>query len=115
MMRAPPIVTAYSSEQQMNSVYTYRGYTIDVRCEFKVDDPRDDAPADTPSFGFVAIVQVLAADVPSRVLAPIRLADDGGRLFSDSLNALRAGRSAGEIVVDDLLADSGAAEERPRC
>lgn len=96
----------------MNSAYTYRGYTIDVRCEFRLDPPRDPAPPDTLRFGFVAIVQVRAAGVAPRLLAPIRLGDDGGRLFRNTRNALRAGRAAGEIIVDDLLVDSGSAEGR---
>ncbi|AFQ51023.1 hypothetical protein [Burkholderia cepacia] len=100
----------------MNSAYTYRGYTIDVRCEFRLDAPRDHAPPDTLAlrFGFVAIVQVRAAGIAPRLLAPVRLADDGGRLFDDSINALRAGRAAGEIIVDDLLVDAGSADGRAR-
>ncbi len=96
----------------MNSAYTYRGYTIDVRCEFRLDLPRDHAPPDPLRFGFVAIGQVRAAGVAPRPLAPIRLGDDGGRLFRNTRNALRAGRAAGEIIVDDLLVDSGSAEGR---
>ncbi|WP_175689551.1 hydrogenase maturation factor [Burkholderia anthina] len=96
----------------MNSAYTYRGYTIDVRCEFRLDLPRDLAPPDPLRFGFVAIVQVRPAGVAPRVLTPIRLGDDGGRLFDNTRNALRAGRAAGEILVDDLLVDSGSAEGR---
>ncbi|TXG11029.1 hydrogenase maturation factor, partial [Burkholderia territorii] len=48
----------------MNSAYTYRGYTIDVRCEFRLDPPREHAPPPGAlRFGFVAIVQVRAAGV----------------------------------------------------
>ncbi|WP_269510645.1 hydrogenase maturation factor [Burkholderia sp. IMCC1007] len=96
----------------MNSAYSYRGYTIDVRCEFRVDVPADYAPPDPLQFGFVAIVQVRAAGVAPRLLAPIRLGDDGGRLFGNTRNALHAGRAAGEIIVDDLLVGSGSAEGR---
>ncbi|MBR8221354.1 hydrogenase maturation factor [Burkholderia ambifaria] len=99
----------------MNSAYTYRGYTIDVRCEFRLDEPRDHAPPpDTLRFGFVAVVQVRTAGSAPRLLAPVRLADDGGRLFGSTLNALRAGRAAGEIIVDDLLVDRGSADGRAR-
>ena len=97
----------------MNSAYTYRGYTIDVRCEFRLDPPRDDAPPpDALRFGFVAVVQVRTAGSAPRLLAPVRLADDGGRLFDDTLHALRAGRAAGEIIVDDLLIDAGPPDGR---
>ncbi|RQR40350.1 hydrogenase maturation factor [Burkholderia sp. Bp9143] len=97
----------------MNSAYTYRGYTIDVRCEFRLDQPRDHAPPpDTLRFGFVAVVQVRATGSAPRLLAPVRLGDDGGHLFDDSVDALRAGRAAGEIIVDDLLVDAGAADGR---
>ncbi|RQZ18704.1 hydrogenase maturation factor [Burkholderia sp. Bp9031] len=97
----------------MNSAYTYRGYTIDVRCEFRLDLPRNPAPPlDALRFGFVAIVQVRAAGNARRLLAPVRLAGDGGRLFDDTLDALRAGRAAGEIIVDDLLVDASPAKGR---
>ncbi|RQR36025.1 hydrogenase maturation factor [Burkholderia sp. Bp9142] len=97
----------------MNSAYTYRGYTIDVRCEFRLDPPRGHVPPpDTLRFGFVAVVQVRTAGRAPRLLAPVRLADDGGRLFDDTLDALRAGQAAGEIIVDDLLVDAGPPEGR---
>lgn len=91
----------------MTNAYTYRGYTIDVRCEHKIDITGiDEALDDDASRGFVAIVQIHATHAPSFFLAPIRLADDHGKLFADGLDALRAGRSAGEIIVDDLLIDT---------
>ncbi|WP_175921413.1 hydrogenase maturation factor [Burkholderia latens] len=97
----------------MNSAYTYRGYTIDVRCEFRLDPPREPAPPpDALRFGFVAVVHVRRAGSTPRVLAPVRLADDGGRLFDDTLHALRAGRAAGEFIVDDLLIDAGPPDGR---
>ncbi|AOJ96024.1 hypothetical protein [Burkholderia multivorans] len=98
----------------MTRAYTYRGYTIDVDCEFRLDETPDADTMDDARFGFVAVVQVRAVDTPSRVLAPIRLADDGGRLFTDSLAALRAGRCAGEILVDDLLIGTCAADRAAR-
>lgn len=96
----------------MNSAYTYRGYTIDIRCEFRLDESRDHAPPAPLRFGFVAVVQVRSAASVPRLLGPIRLADDGGRLFRNTRNALRAGRAAGEILVDDLLVDPGQAKGR---
>lgn len=98
----------------MNSAYTYRGYTINVRCEFRLDLTRDLAPPDPLQFGFVAIVQVRAAGAAPRVLAPVRLGDEGGRLFRNTRNALRAGRAAGEILVDDLLVGSGSGSAEGR-
>lgn len=90
----------------MTSAYTYRGYAIDVRCEHKIDTSGNNVSTDEVRHGFVAIIYVRAANVPSPLLAPIRLAGDHGKLFTDSLDALRAGRSAGEIIVDDLLVGS---------
>ncbi|UEP29605.1 MULTISPECIES: hydrogenase maturation factor [unclassified Burkholderia] len=87
----------------MNSAYTYRGYAIEVRCEHKVYASDTDVPTDDVSYGFVAIVHIRAANMPSLFLGPVRLADDHGKLFAESLDALRAGRSAGETLVDDLL------------
>lgn len=94
------------NEANMISAYTYCGYTIDVRCEHKVDGSHGDAIACETPPGFVAIVQVRAARARSFFLAPIRLADEQGKPFIDRLDALRAGRSAGEIIVDDLLVDT---------
>ncbi|PFH27613.1 hydrogenase maturation factor [Burkholderia sp. JKS000303] len=91
----------------MNSAYIYRGYTIDVRCEYQLDPARAAVTADHVDAGFVAVVQVRATDVPSFFLTPIRLADDRGKPFVDGMEALRAGRSAGEIIIDDLLVDVG--------
>ncbi|VWB35608.1 hydrogenase maturation factor [Burkholderia arboris] len=93
----------------MTSAYTYRGYAIDVRCEHKID-----ASTDEISRGFVAIVHIRSANVPSLLLAPIRLAGDHGKLFSDCLDALHAGRAAGEIIVDDLLVDASVNTHRGR-
>ncbi|NIE57786.1 MULTISPECIES: hydrogenase maturation factor [unclassified Burkholderia] len=95
----------------MTTEYTYRGYTIDVRCEHKVGAAGFDVTLDDDApRGYIAVVQIRATNVPSFFLAPIRLADDHGKLFADGLDALRAGRSAGEIIVDDLLV--GTCEER---
>lgn len=91
----------------MNSAYTYRGYTIDVRCEYQLDQAKTAVLTDQVEAGFVAVVQVRATEVPSFFLTPIRLADDRGKPFVDGLEALRAGRSAGEIIIDDLLVDAG--------
>ncbi|MET3818478.1 MULTISPECIES: hydrogenase maturation factor [Burkholderia] len=91
----------------MDSAYTYRGYTIDVRCEYQFDQASATLTTDHVDAGFVAVVQVRATAAPSFFLAPIRLADDRGKPFADGLEALRAGRSAGEIIIDDLLVDLG--------
>ncbi|OXI25531.1 hydrogenase maturation factor [Burkholderia sp. AU15512] len=90
----------------MTSSYTYRGYTIDVHCEHKTEVSRESSVTCETPLGYLAIVQVRAAHTRSCFLAPIRLADDQGKPFADSLDALRAGRSAGEIIVDDLLVDT---------
>ncbi|PFW74562.1 hydrogenase maturation factor, partial [Bacillus sp. AFS075960] len=42
----------------MTRAYTYRGYTIDVDCEFRLDDTPDADTMDDAHFGFVAVVQV---------------------------------------------------------
>ncbi|MBY8609918.1 hydrogenase maturation factor [Burkholderia arboris] len=89
----------------MDSAYTYRGYTIDVRCEYQFNQARAALTTNHVEAGFVAVVQVRATAAPSFFLTPIRLADDRGMPFVDGLEALRAGRSAGEIIIDDLLVD----------
>ncbi|WP_372454152.1 hypothetical protein [Burkholderia catarinensis] len=107
-----PSSRSLPSELQMHSTYTCHGYTIDVRCEFRLDEPPDHAPSDALPFGFVAVVQGRAAGIGPRRLAPVRLGNDDGHLSGDSINALRAGRAAGEIIVDDRLVDSGSADGR---
>ncbi|KVN30588.1 hydrogenase maturation factor [Burkholderia pyrrocinia] len=88
----------------MTSLYNYRGYTIEVRCEHQ---PVAAADTPAPAPGYVAVVQVRAGDTSSIFFSPVRLADDYGKPFADSLDALSAGRTAGEIIVDDLLSSAG--------
>ncbi|KVW39000.1 hypothetical protein [Burkholderia ubonensis] len=88
----------------MTSLYTYRGYTIEVRCEHQ---PAEAADMAAPAPGYVAVVQVRAGHTSSIFFSPVRLADDRGQPFADSLDALSAGRTAGEIIVDDLLSSAG--------
>ncbi|MBN3786072.1 hydrogenase maturation factor [Burkholderia sp. Ac-20353] len=87
----------------MNSTYDYHGYTIEVRCE--ADTGLADAGTATTSNsrGYVAVVQVRMANTSSLLFSPVRLAGDRGKPFAESLDALRAGRAAGQIIVDDLL------------
>ncbi|MBN3789486.1 hydrogenase maturation factor [Burkholderia sp. Ac-20353] len=88
----------------MTSKYTYRGYTIEVRCEHH---PAGDAGATALAPGYVAVVQVREGDTSSIFFSPVRLSDDTGKPFADTLDALSAGRAAGEIIVDDLLTNAG--------
>jgi len=90
-------------EAPMNRTYDYHGYTIEVRCE--VDGGLVDVCARTTSNrrGYVAVVQVRMSDTSSLLFTPVRLAGDRGKPFAESLEALSAGRAAGQIIVDDLL------------
>ncbi|UEP23042.1 hydrogenase maturation factor [Burkholderia ambifaria] len=87
----------------MNNTYDYHGYTIDVRCE--ADTGLADARTQTTSNsrGYVAVVRVRMTDTSSLLFTPVRLAGDRGKPFAESLDALRAGRAAGQIIIDDLL------------
>jgi len=90
-------------EAPMNSTYDYHGYTIEVRCE--VDTGLADACTQITRHvrGYVVVVQVRMSDTSSLLFTPVRLAGDRGKPFAESLEALRAGRAAGQIIVDDLL------------
>ncbi|WP_307872245.1 MULTISPECIES: hydrogenase maturation factor [Burkholderia] len=90
-------------EVPMNSTYDYHGYTIEVRCE--VDTGLADARTQITSNGrgYVVIVQVRMSDTSALLFTPVRLAGDRGKPFAESLEAVRAGRAAGQIIVDDLL------------
>lgn len=87
----------------MNSTYDYHGYTIEVRCEVETDlaDACNQTTSNRP--GYVAVVQVRMRDTCSLLFTPVRLAGDRGMPFAESLDALSAGRAAGQIIVDDLL------------
>ncbi|MGU7782169.1 hydrogenase maturation factor [Burkholderia sp. PU8-34] len=87
----------------MNSTYDYHGYTIDVRCEGEAGLADTGPKASSGNPGYVAVVQVRIRDTSSLLFTPVRLAGDRGKPFAEGLDALRAGRAAGQIIIDDLL------------
>jgi hypothetical protein len=57
-----------------------------------------------PLRGFVAVVQIRTVGATHPMVAPIRLAATNLQPFATQAEALMAGYSAGQRVVDDMLA-----------
>ncbi|MFM0501856.1 hypothetical protein [Paraburkholderia caffeinilytica] len=86
----------------MKRIYEYRGVQITVELE-PVPTFKDGAVLPV-SERFLAIVQVKTASAGVPLFAPLRLADDRSNYFSSQAEALMAGYSAGQRLVDDTAA-----------
>ena len=85
----------------MERAYKYKGFVITVELE-----PVWEASGSVtllPPRGFIAIVNIKIAGVALPMFAPIRLTADNQRPFANEADALMAGCSAGQRVVDDTL------------
>ncbi|WP_396328675.1 hypothetical protein [Burkholderia anthina] len=85
----------------MNRIYTYKGFTITVDLE-----PVWEASGNVtllPPRGFIAVVNIKMAGMVRPMVAPIRLTADNQQPFAKEADALMAGFSAGQRVVDDTL------------
>lgn len=85
----------------MRRVYNYKGYEVSVELE-----PVWEAAGGItllPPRGFVAVVHIRTAGAVRPTVAPIRLTADDQRPFKSEAEALMAGYSAAQRVVDDTL------------
>jgi hypothetical protein len=83
----------------MKRIYKYKGFEVSV-----VLEPVWKAAGGVtllPPLGYIAIVHIRLAGVP--MAGPIRLTGDAQRPFPREPDALMAGFSAGQRVVDDML------------
>ncbi|WP_341316347.1 hypothetical protein WN982_33735 [Paraburkholderia sp. IMGN_8] len=89
----------------MKRIYGYKGFEVTVELE----PVWETAGSVTllPPRGFIAVVQIRtvgAVGATRPVVAPLRLAAPSEQPFATQAEALMAGYSAGQRVVDDALA-----------
>jgi hypothetical protein len=85
----------------MKREYAYKGFQVTVELE-SVWQTSGGATLMRP-LGFVAIVNIRAAGATRAMVPPVRLSMDSQRPFPTEAEALMAGYSAGQRVVDDTL------------
>ncbi len=86
----------------MKRIYTYKGFEVVVELE-----PVWESVGSVtllPPRGFIAIVHIGLVGANRPMVAPIRLMADSQRPFATEAEALMAGYSAGQRIVDDTLA-----------
>ncbi|MEX3929688.1 hypothetical protein AB4Y36_37755 [Paraburkholderia sp. BR10936] len=87
----------------MERTYKYKGFAVTVILE-----PVWEASGNVtllPAHGYVPIVHIKAAGAIRPFVPPIRLAGDGKQPFPTQAEALMAGFSAGQRLIDDTLAE----------
>jgi hypothetical protein len=86
----------------MENVYSYKGFEITVELE----SVRAVSSEFTygPPVGYVAVVSICTADPRRPIGVPIRLVTEGHRVFGTADDALSAGLSAAQRVIDDRVA-----------
>jgi hypothetical protein len=93
--------SGWQSGASMKRTYNYKGYEVTVELE-----PVWEAVGGVtllPPRGFVAVVHIRAAGAVRPMVGPIRLTADSQHPFATEAEALMAGYSAGQRVVDDTL------------
>ncbi len=83
----------------MRRVYEYKGFHITV--ELKPVPEFKDGVILATSERFLTVVQVKMANAGVPLFAPVRLADVRSNYFSTEAEALMAGHTAGQRLVDD--------------
>ncbi|MBC8752311.1 MULTISPECIES: hypothetical protein [Paraburkholderia] len=87
----------------MKRVYVYQGFEVTVELEPEWVTEASGKGWLLPPKGFVAVVSICMEGATRPMVAPIRLMADSQRLFATEGDALMAGYSAGQRVVDDTL------------
>ncbi|MFC5427497.1 hypothetical protein ACFPTO_01540 [Paraburkholderia denitrificans] len=85
----------------MNRIYTYNGFSVAVDLE-QVWETSGNVTL-LPPRGFIAVVQIRRLGDARPMVAPIRLMADNQQPFAKEADALMAGFSAGQRIVDDTL------------
>jgi hypothetical protein len=86
----------------MKRIYRYKGFEVTVELEAVWETAG--SVTLLPPQGFVAVVEIRMVGATRPVVAPIRLAATTQHPFATQAEALMAGYSAGQRVVDDTLA-----------
>jgi hypothetical protein len=85
----------------MKKLYAYESFEISVELE-PVEKPCRGTALSAPQ-GFVAIVQIRVTGATRPLVAPIRLTASNRESFATEAEALMAGYSAGQRIVDDTF------------
>ncbi|SKD04817.1 hypothetical protein [Paraburkholderia hospita] len=85
----------------MERIYKYKGFEIAVELE-PVLETSGNVTLLQPR-GFIAIVQIKMAGIDCPLVTPVRLMADRQQPFATEADALMAGFSAGQRVVDDTM------------
>ncbi|WP_087754108.1 hypothetical protein [Paraburkholderia caledonica] len=83
----------------MKRIYEYKGFQIDVEPE-PVWKPGDGASLTGPE-GYLAVVRISTQTASVPIFAPLRLTGERSKPFATEAEALMAGYSAGQRVIDD--------------
>lgn len=83
----------------MEKIYSYKGFEVTV----KLESVRAVSGKFTygPPAGYIAVVSVCTADPKRPIGVPIRLVTEGKSVFDTEDDALTAGFSAAQHVIDD--------------
>jgi hypothetical protein len=85
----------------MKKLYTYESFEVSVELEPVWKSSRG-VKLSAPQ-GFIAVVQIRVAAAICSMVGPIRLTADDRRPFATEAEALMAGYSAGQRIVDDTF------------
>jgi hypothetical protein len=91
-----------STDAAMNRTYVYRGFEIAVDAEAVWPDQTGTVVG--LRRGFIAVVRISRASEPRVELRSLRLTLDANQPFRTEGGALTAGFSAGQRLIDDILA-----------
>jgi hypothetical protein len=86
----------------MEKIFSYKGFEVTVELE----SVRAVSSEFTygPPVGYIAVVSICTADPRRPIGVPIRLVTEGNRVFGTEDDALTAGFSAAQRVIDDRVA-----------
>jgi hypothetical protein len=85
----------------MKKLYAYESFEVSVELEPVWKSSRG-VKLSAP-LGFIAVVQIKVAGTICSMVAPLRLTADDRRPFATEAEALMAGYSAGQRIVDDTF------------
>jgi hypothetical protein len=85
----------------MKRIYAYESFEVSVALE-PVWTTSEGVTWSAPQ-GFIAVVQIRLAGATRPMIAPLRLTADNWHPFATEAEALMAGYSAGQRIVDDTF------------
>jgi len=87
--------------ESMDKMYSYKDFEVTV----KIESVRALSSEFTygPPVGYIAVVSICTPDPRRPIGVPIRLVNEGNRLFDTENDAITAGSNAAQRVIDDRL------------